>query len=237
MVNFLLFVSSLTKEPGEGAAIFHDLFKIFIFSLFSISGPFIINFSRAMAPDCGRVLDKLHVFCLLSRAYVPESAFTGNTSVLEVESLVAGHASIELGLEPDGSDRLVFITLTFMVTALGVDCEEVGALRDLLEVFVPFHPVNCINKVLVIRKSALVVKLVWDMDILSVDSSAVGVLCADDADTCGEGVPGSLDHLLLHGLDSCPIRTIWRLVEGLQAVLQDVVFVQEVPRIGRMHAN
>merc|ERR1719479_107172 len=113
----------MTEKPGEGAAIFHDLFKIFIFSLFSISGPFIINFSRAMAPDCSGVLDKFHVFCLLSRANVPESAFTGNTSVLEVESLVAGHACIELGLESDGSNRLVFIPLTFIMTALSVDCE------------------------------------------------------------------------------------------------------------------
>jgi hypothetical protein len=51
------------------------------------------------------------------------------------------------------------------------------------------------------------VQLVWDLDFLSMNLGAIGVLVTNDANTCGKWAPFSFNQLLLDGLDLNPVRT------------------------------
>ena len=118
-------------------------------------------------------------------ASVPVSAIRANSSVLEVESLVAGHACVELGLEPDNSNLLVD-SFTIFVTAPTPDFKEIRASRNLLEFGVPFHLVLFVCCVVGIRECAFVVQLIWNHDIFSINLCAIRVFVSNDADTCGK---------------------------------------------------
>jgi len=101
-------VCSLIEEPGEGAAIvFRELEVILFFSFFSVSGPFFIYWQVFDAPDRILILGESQVLFEILSAFVPISTITRNTSVLEVKSIVAGHACVELGLKPDDSNLMV----------------------------------------------------------------------------------------------------------------------------------
>merc|ERR1712156_968417 len=204
------------KEPGEGAAIVHEeLIKIFIFSLFSVFRPFIVNWLFVNAPPVLLVFRDEEVLVDISfRASVPVSTIRANSSVLEVESLVAGHACVELGLEPNDSNFLVD-SATIFVTAPTPDFKEIRASRNLLEMRVPFHLVIFVCCVESIRECALVVQLIWNHDIFSTNLCAIRVFVSNDADTCGKRMWCTLNQLPLYGLDLNPVRTSWSLVKSL----------------------
>jgi len=109
-----------------------------------------------VAPDRGVILFERHVLIEILSTLVPVSTITTYTSVLEVESFVAGHACVELGLKPDDSNLLVHSTTCFGTTP-APDLEKVRALRNLLKRLVPFILAFLLFEVKVLWKCTLVV--------------------------------------------------------------------------------
>ena len=112
--------------------------------------------------------------------------------MLEVKSIVAGNTCIELGLKPDDSNLMVLSFTLFGFTP-APDLEEVRAFRNILERLVPFTRIVVVDGNNVSGEYALVVQLVWDLDFLSMNLGAIGVLVTNDTDTCGKGAPFSLN--------------------------------------------
>jgi len=155
--------------------------------------------------------------------------------VLEVESFITANASVELCLKPNGSNLFVYCIFTFLVLTPAPDLEKVFTSRNLLQVRVPFQLVDRVFSAEIFWQCAFIVQLVGHHGIIFLDDFTFCGFTADVADTCGEGAVGSLNQLLLYGLDFGPVRTILSLIEGRQAIAQGLA--HEVPRVGRLHAR
>merc|ERR1711997_1446865 len=115
--------------------------------------------------------------------------------------------------KPDDSYLLVD-SFTIFVTTPTPDFKEIRASRNLLEMSIPFKLVICVGGVEGIWECALVVQLVWNHDIFSINLCAIIVFVSNDADTCGKRMRRSLDQLPLYGLDLNPVRTSRSLVKS-----------------------
>ena len=201
-------------------------------SILSVFGPKIIEVSGAVSP-CSTFVQNHVLVDVISWAFVPESTIALDTPVLEVHSLIAFDACVKLRLELDGCNLLVNCAFTSFSWAPSPDLEKIWPDLDVLERHVPFQSVF---SVLVTRIVALKVQLVRDTNIfLFLYEFAICGFTTNMADTWRKGAIRSLNQLSLDGLDLNPVRTIFSLVEGRQAVAHGLL--QEVPRISRLQAN